>query len=172
VNILESRSKAVSLHAVEALGGERRYSSYSFMTSTLEGGEWVASHPGRAIPPGKGPPVPIVQEAGWTPEPVWTQRLVEKSFYLCQGSNLDRPVVQSVVSQCLRHIPILTVKRAYTFRFLMPWIRQIISFCVIPLKSGIMNRTCTADGIEYKSRQCFGCGYLWKISLCKNEEIK
>jgi hypothetical protein len=24
--------------------------------------------------------VPIVQEAGWAPEPVWTQRLVEKSF--------------------------------------------------------------------------------------------
>jgi len=30
--------------------------------------------------PGKGPTVPIVQEAGWAPEPVWTQRLEEKSF--------------------------------------------------------------------------------------------
>jgi hypothetical protein len=30
--------------------------------------------------PGKGLPVPIAQEAGWAPEPVWTQRLVEKSF--------------------------------------------------------------------------------------------
>jgi hypothetical protein len=29
---------------------------------------------------GKGPPVPIVQEAGWAPEPVWTKRLEEKSF--------------------------------------------------------------------------------------------
>jgi hypothetical protein len=28
--------------------------------------------------PGKGPPVPIVQGAGWAPEPVWTQRLEEK----------------------------------------------------------------------------------------------
>jgi hypothetical protein len=28
----------------------------------------------------KGPTVPIVQEAGWAPEPVWTQRLLEKSF--------------------------------------------------------------------------------------------
>jgi hypothetical protein len=26
------------------------------------------------------PPVPIVQEAGWAPEPVWTQRLEGKSF--------------------------------------------------------------------------------------------
>jgi hypothetical protein len=43
-------------------------------------GEWSASRPGRALPPGKGPPVPIVQEAGWTSEPVWTQRLEEKFF--------------------------------------------------------------------------------------------
>jgi hypothetical protein len=43
-------------------------------------GEWSASRPDRALPPGKGPPVPIVQEAGWAPEPVWTQRLEKKSF--------------------------------------------------------------------------------------------
>jgi hypothetical protein len=65
---------------MEVLGGERRYGSYSFTTSALDGGEWSASRPGRALPPGKGPPVPFVQEAGWTPEPVWTQRLEEKSF--------------------------------------------------------------------------------------------
>jgi hypothetical protein len=60
--------------------GERRYSSYSFLTSALDGGGWSASRPGRALPPGKGPPVPIVgQEAGWAPESVWTQRLEEKS---------------------------------------------------------------------------------------------
>jgi hypothetical protein len=58
--------------------GERTYSSYSFSTSALDGGEWSASRPVRALPPGKGPPVPIVQEAGWAPEPVWTQRLEEK----------------------------------------------------------------------------------------------
>jgi len=44
------------------------------------GGEWSASRPGRSLSPGKGPPVPIVQEAGWAPAPVWTQRLEEKSF--------------------------------------------------------------------------------------------
>jgi hypothetical protein len=69
---------------------ERRYSSYSF-TSALDGDEWSASRPGRALPPEKGPPVPAVQEAGWAPDPVWTQRLQEKSFRL---SNLDRSVVQ------------------------------------------------------------------------------
>jgi hypothetical protein len=36
--------------------------------------------PAALLPPGKGPPVPIVQEAGWAPEPVWTQRLEEKSL--------------------------------------------------------------------------------------------
>jgi hypothetical protein len=58
---------------------ERRYSSYSFLTSVLDRGEWSASRPGWALPPGKGPPVPIGQEAGWAPEPVCTLRLAEKS---------------------------------------------------------------------------------------------
>jgi hypothetical protein len=64
------KAKAVPLHATEALGGDRRYSSYSFSTSALDGGEWSASRPGRDLVPGKGPPVPIVQEAGWAPGPV------------------------------------------------------------------------------------------------------
>jgi hypothetical protein len=56
------------------------YSSYSLTTSALEGGELSAPRPGRALEPGKGLPVPIVQEAGWASEPVWTQRLEEISF--------------------------------------------------------------------------------------------
>jgi hypothetical protein len=73
--------------------GERRYSSSSFLTSVLDGDEWSASRPGRALPPGKGPPVPIVQEARWAPEPVWTQRLEENS----SASVGDRtPIVQPV----------------------------------------------------------------------------
>jgi hypothetical protein len=47
-------------------------------TSAVDGGEWSASRPGRALPPGKRTPVPIGQEAGWASEPVWTQRLEEK----------------------------------------------------------------------------------------------
>jgi hypothetical protein len=70
------------------------YSSYSFTTSALDRGEWSVSRPGRALPPGKGPPVPILQEAGWAPEPVWTQMLEEKYF----APAGDRtPVVQPVV---------------------------------------------------------------------------
>jgi hypothetical protein len=71
--------------------GDRRYSSYSFTTSALDGGEWSAPRPGRASP-GKGPPVPIGQEAGWASEEVWTQKLQEKSF----ASARDRtPIARS-----------------------------------------------------------------------------
>jgi hypothetical protein len=59
--------------------GERSYSYSTNLTSALDGGEWSASRPGRALPSGKEPPVPIGQEAGWAPEPAWTQRLEEKS---------------------------------------------------------------------------------------------
>ena len=41
------------------------------MTAALEGGEWSAARPGRTLPPAEDP-VPIVQEAGWAPGPVWT----------------------------------------------------------------------------------------------------
>jgi hypothetical protein len=56
----------------------------------------------------KGPPVPIVQEAGWASEPVWTQRLEEKSFYIYRGSNLDRPIVQPVTRVAIVESVILT----------------------------------------------------------------
>jgi hypothetical protein len=48
--------------------GERRYSFYSFSVT-----------PRPRFAPGNGPPVPIVHGAGWAPEPVWTQKLEEKS---------------------------------------------------------------------------------------------
>jgi hypothetical protein len=73
--------------------GERRYSSYLCLTSALDGGEWSASRPGRALPLS----VPTGQEAGWAPEPVWTQGLEEISF----APVGDRtPIVQPVVRHC------------------------------------------------------------------------
>jgi hypothetical protein len=39
--------------------GERKYSFNSFLTSALDGGEWSASHPGRAYP------------WKWTPDTHW-----------------------------------------------------------------------------------------------------
>jgi hypothetical protein len=35
--------------------GDKRYSSYSFVTSGLDEDEWSASLPGRALPTGKNP---------------------------------------------------------------------------------------------------------------------
>jgi hypothetical protein len=64
---------------MEALGGRGGIAPSHHDLGT-RGGEWSASRPGRALPPGKGPPVPTVQEAGWASEPVWTQRIEEKSF--------------------------------------------------------------------------------------------
>jgi hypothetical protein len=84
----------VPLRSIEAHLADRRYSSYSFLTPALEGGEWSASRPGRALPAGKEPPVPTVQEAGWAPGPVWTQRLEEKSSASIGNRT---PAVQSVV---------------------------------------------------------------------------
>jgi hypothetical protein len=98
------KAKAVPLHALKALGGGE-YSSYSFSTSALGWGERSASCPCRTIAPGKGPQVPILQEAGWAPEPVWTQRLHEKSFRLCRGSNFNRLVFKSVVRHCAAWVP-------------------------------------------------------------------
>jgi hypothetical protein len=56
-------------------------------------------HAPAALKPRERIPVPIVQEAGWASEPVWTQRLEEKFFRLCRGTNLDRPVIQPVAWQ-------------------------------------------------------------------------
>jgi hypothetical protein len=77
------KSKAVPLHAMETFGGERRYSSYSFLLILDLGTRWgwvVSVTPRPRFTPGERTPVPIVQEVGWALEPVWTQRLQEKSF--------------------------------------------------------------------------------------------
>jgi hypothetical protein len=103
----------VPLRPIEAHLGDRRYSSYSFLTSALEGGEWSASRPGRSLPPGKEPPVPIVQEAGWAPEPVWRQRSEEK--YSASVGDLT-PAAESVV-------------RNYT-----DWVNRILSMSLLENK--------------------------------------
>ena len=58
------------------------------MTAALEGGEWSGARPGRGrtLPPGKKP-VPILQEAGWAPGPIWTGGKSRPH----RDSNPDRP---------------------------------------------------------------------------------
>ena len=51
--------------------GKYSYSSTLPLTSVLDVGGWSAPRPG-GFTPWKDP-VPIVQEAGWAPGPVWTR---------------------------------------------------------------------------------------------------
>ena len=50
--------------------GEQMYSSTLTSTSALDVDGWSTPHPGRFTP--WKDPVPVVQEAGWAPGPVWT----------------------------------------------------------------------------------------------------
>jgi hypothetical protein len=56
ISVARKKAKAVPLYATGA-SVERRYSSYSFFTWALDGVEWSASRPCRALAPGKGPPL-------------------------------------------------------------------------------------------------------------------
>jgi hypothetical protein len=95
-NVNVSKSKAVPLHAMVAPGGERRYSSYSFLTSVLDGGEWSASCPGRALPGERTPGTQCT--GGWVDLITGLDTEVgEKILCPYRRSNPDIPVVQSVV---------------------------------------------------------------------------
>jgi hypothetical protein len=59
---------------------KRSYSSYSLLTSALDGREWSVSRPGRVLPRRMDSPVPIVQDAARASVLVWTGRLEEKTF--------------------------------------------------------------------------------------------
>jgi hypothetical protein len=102
-------------YAMRAYGGVD-VSIHIFLTSALLGGEWSASRPGRFIP-GKELPVPIVQEVGWTPGPVWTTWRSNNSWPY-RDSNLNLSVVQPVASRytdCAIPAILLFIKRRFLF---------------------------------------------------------
>ena len=55
----------------EVTAGKYRYSSTLYLTSALDGGGAFNATP-RPLYSREREPVPIVQEVGWAPEPVWT----------------------------------------------------------------------------------------------------
>jgi hypothetical protein len=57
------KTVSYSLYAMQALRG-RRYSSYSILTSVLDGGEWSASRPGHALPLAKDLQYPLEWRMG------------------------------------------------------------------------------------------------------------
>jgi hypothetical protein len=75
----------------------RRYSSYSFLTSALDGGDWSASRPGRAFTPGERT-LGTHCTGGWVgPRACLDTEAAGKILCLHRESNPDRPVVQHVV---------------------------------------------------------------------------
>jgi hypothetical protein len=72
------------------LGGEE-YSSYSFLTSALDGGEWSASRPGRTFTSGERTPGTHCT-GGWVGLRAGLDTEVRgKIFCPCRESNPDRP---------------------------------------------------------------------------------
>jgi hypothetical protein len=85
-------SKVVPLRPIEAHLDDRRYSSCSFLTSALEGGEWSASRPGPRFTPGERAPGTHCT-GGWVgPRAGMDTEGREKILCLCLGSNPGRPV--------------------------------------------------------------------------------
>jgi hypothetical protein len=76
--------------------GERRYSSYSLLTSALDGMNGQRHAPTGICPEERTPGTHCTE--GWVgPRAGLDTELRGKILNLCRGSNLDRPVVQSVV---------------------------------------------------------------------------
>jgi hypothetical protein len=48
--LLEKVKRKLFRYRIAGTKGERRYNSHSFFTSAMDGSEWFASPPGRAIP--------------------------------------------------------------------------------------------------------------------------
>jgi hypothetical protein len=80
--------------------GARRYSSYSYLTSALDGGEWSTL---------RFTPFGTHWIRGWVgPEPVWTQGLEEKSFTPAGDRN---PIVQPVVRHYTAWATVLLMRK-------------------------------------------------------------
>jgi hypothetical protein len=119
LSILELRlvvwnSKAVPLPPC-GRQGERKCSSYSFLTSALDGVSGQRHDPAALYRRGKDPQYPLERRLAG-PQQVWTQRLEDKSF----ASAGDRlPVFQSVVSfNWCRNIPAVCVRWWVTWQLL------------------------------------------------------
>jgi hypothetical protein len=119
--------------------GERKYSSYSFLTSALDGGEWSASRPGRAFTPGERT-LGTHRTGGWVgPRAGLDTEARGKILCPCRGSNPNRTVVQSVVrhytdwaTQALSAFWISVIIFILT-QFVLPGLNQSWCSCVTVL---------------------------------------
>ena len=72
MNLGKGKGKFRPITGHEGPDAEYRYSSTTSLTLELDGGGWSTPRPDRFNP--EKDTVPIVYEAGWAPEPVWTVR--------------------------------------------------------------------------------------------------
>jgi hypothetical protein len=103
------------------------------MTTAIEEGEWSASRPGRSLPPGMIP-VPIVQEAGWAPGPVWTGA---ENLALTGIRSPDRPAYGQSLYKLRYMAHILSVATDYSQTRLT---LLYVFFCVIPRRLSFICR--------------------------------
>jgi hypothetical protein len=98
---VKSKSKAVALPPCSAKR-ERKYSSYSFLTSALDGVRGQRHTPAAPYPQGKGTRYPLDRRL-CGPELVWTQRLEETSFTTARdhpaSQRSQKPVTDDIISQ-------------------------------------------------------------------------
>jgi hypothetical protein len=93
---IDIKSKAVPLHAMEALVGRGDIAPTHSRPRHYMG--WVVSvTPRPRFTSGGRTPVPIVQAAGWGPRAGLDTEVRGQILCLCRGSNLNRPVVQPEV---------------------------------------------------------------------------
>jgi hypothetical protein len=88
----ESKSCPTTRH--ERAWGRGGIAPVHFTTSALDGGEWSASRPGRALPRGKDPRYPLDRRPGGPQSRSGLKRLEEKHF---ASAGDQTPDVQSVV---------------------------------------------------------------------------
>jgi hypothetical protein len=81
---------------------ERKCSSYPFLHSARDGSKQPASWPGRALPLGKRPLVPIGYEAGLAIELLWTQSSYKKNPFpvpVIEIRSPERPVCSQILEE-------------------------------------------------------------------------
>jgi hypothetical protein len=84
------RKTKLSHYRHECAKEERKYSSYSFLTSALDGGKWSPSHPSRAVPTQRAPDTHSI--GGWVGLRAGLGTEARgKILCLCRGSNPGRP---------------------------------------------------------------------------------
>ena len=105
--------------ALKAQRGEKRYSSTLSLTSALDGGRWSTPHSGRFTP--RKDLVPIVQEAGWAPGPVW---MIISGIVLCNSNKTCLVVRETFSRQNNIVFMVFVMKKWASLKFLTCAIRS------------------------------------------------